>query len=449
VPDEGRWLLALFVVSLALNLLLLYLYHRPEAKDLVGDEVHYFAVANRIAAGEAVQPDPLWPTLPSKAMGSLFAMFGPRVLIVQAIQIAMWLASAWFFYRICRALLPLPGAALIAVGLYLLSPELMGYSHLLWPEVPHLFLFLAGLQLLIDHGNRNLAVMVSGALFALAILTKLVLIPLLPVVAIFLAANTAGGWGPRSIRILLFTAVIGVCVTPTLLENREIHGRVMIADSTVFNAWVGLNDVSPVDYRSAIALREHRSFRSSADDPEARNRIYRRKILELVREKGVIGTLRDQLGRQYFRLFHYETMFTTQLPGGPRSSYRFESPLLVALIHGWAHLFHALVLGAGVLGLCFLRVRRLDWLLFLPVFGVVSLGGFLVLHVKTRYLLPHFPLLMLFSGAVLAWALARHLGTVPATPLGFAFTRRRLAAGLVLVACVEFLAFGSPLGFRA
>jgi len=429
--------------GLLFNAVLLWLYHHPEPKVLFGDENYYFQLARSLAAGRDVAHNPIWPSLYASLIAILFRWTGTAVLTVQLLQIVMWLASAALLFLISLHISRIPGVALAAMGIFLFSPEVAAFSHYLWPEIPHMFFFLAALWVLIRRGRTLLGSFAGGVLIGLALWSKLILLPFLPAFMVFLHPG-------RSIlrhwkAVSLFAAGVLLVLTPTMLSNAKTHDRFMVADSSVFNLWVGLNDVETQDFRNDIAPHEFIRYRKAAPDFATRNEIYRQKIKGLVRDRGLAKTLGNQLAKQYFRLFDHDSFFTTQLPGGPRSSYKFREGAVSSGLRLYSHAFHALLLAAGAVGLARLRVLRLDWPQFLALLLLFNLALFLFVHVKTRYLMQLVPVFAFFGATALHAGWCRIRGTEVPPDGNFRSTPGRLAAGLALLLFAEWLAFASLL----
>lgn len=441
-------LLAVVALATALNLGLLCLYYSPTPKRLVQDENYYYELAQSIAAGHSSQHNLLWPPLYGELMGLLFSVFGPHRLSIQILQILLWLASALLFYRIVLRLLPSRLAANIALLLFLLSPDLTAFSHYLWPEMVHLFLLITGLWLLICHPESRPAIALAGVSFGLALLTKSLLVLFVPVILVFVAVSTPGELRKKLINGALMGSLVLLTILPTMVMNLQASGKFMIADSSVFNIWVGLNDTEPVDYRNDIAGREFEEFQLSADDIGTRNSIYREKILLKLQQQGAAGTVINQLSRQYFRLFDHETYFTTQLPGMPRNSYNFTRPRLAMLLHAYSNVLYAFILATSAIGMCLIRWRPIGWAHCLLLFIVYNVGLFLFLHAKTRYIVQFLPMMIFFSAVTAHW-LARLIGKASSSPASlFVISVGRVALGVLLAILVEFLAFRSAIVAR-
>jgi hypothetical protein len=171
-----------------------------------------------------------------------------------------------------------------------------------------------------------------------------------------------------------------------------------------------------------------------------RDAVLRTKIERLVEERGVWQVLRAQLGRQYFRLFHHDSFFTEQLPGGGIAAvqgygYATPPPWLVMVLQTWAAVLYGGVLVAAALGLVTIGppVHR-GWLAVALLFIAYNLALFLVLHVMSRYRVQFLPVLDLLAGVTVAW-----LWSSPRRPLR---TAAAWGAGAVLAASLLFLAFG-------
>ena len=442
---RNRFLLVVFVVAAILNLGGLYLYYTPTPKLLVQDENYYFGLARSIATGQDAQHNPLWPPLYAESMAALFSSFGTHQIYVQVSQIVMWLVGAFLFYRVAASVFPSHVAAIAALLLFLFSPDMIAFSHFLWPEMVHLVFLVSGFWLIICHHQNRLAIMASGVLFGFALLTKSLLLLFIPVIFVFYVVCTPGSLRKRVFNVVLLGSLILLTVLPTVVSNLRISGGFMVTGSSIFNTWVGLNDVELVDYKDDVAGREFAEFQRSGEDIRTRNSIYRDRIWLKLRQQGVLNTLLRQLSRQYFRLFDHETYFTTQLPGMPRHSYSFDAPRLTRFLHLWSNALYALILAASVMGMCFIAWRPIGWAHCFLLFIVYNLGLFLFLHVKTRYVVQFMPMMMFFSGITAHWVSLLIRRQPDSSPPGFVVSRPRIILGTILAFAVEFLAFRSAI----
>ncbi len=222
----------------------------------------------------------------------------------------------------------------------------------------------------------------------------------------------------------------------------------MLANSGLFNLWVGLNEVSSSDFRNSVVVDEYPRYMQSARSAKRRDLILEGKIEQLVRERGVWGTLSRQLRRQYFRLFDGDSFLTQQLAGGAvwerGDGYRAGGSAVARLVAALSRASWGALLLFAAWGLaCFPYGRRpFGW--WVLGFLLAQCALFLLLHVKTRYrvqMLPGFFFFAAFGAARAreAWQRWRGGGSVaPPAPA----TLWRSGLGLGLGGLLLFLAFG-------
>ncbi len=434
---------AVGLLALALQGALLWMEWRPEPRPLWGDEGRYWEAAGQIRAGQTPELHLIWPPLYPRFLAALMPLGGGTRLAAQLVQLALLGIAAFCLRGLGHALLPRSAAGDLAAALLVLDPQVAAFSAFLWPELLHLALVLFAAWVLVTRADRWPWLAAAGGALGLALLTKSLLGPFLPVLLAPLALS-----GPLRRRLLRPALVLGVLfltLLPTLAAHRARYGVAAVADSSWFNAWVGLNDRARRNFVDEIVGSEMDAYLQSAPDPPARDALLRAKIAGLVTERGAWPVLRAQLGRQYFRLFHHDSFFTEQLPGGGIAARGFgyvDPPVgLVAVLRTWATALHAGVLVAAALALALLRpgpssapepqVRR-GWLAVALLFLLYNLALFLVLHVMSRYRVQMLPVLDLAAGMTIA-------------SLGSLQVRRPVAswlAGGALAALLLFLSFG-------
>jgi hypothetical protein len=422
-----------------------WLYYRPLPKALWGDEFAYLRSAKLLLAGNpAWWPDPLWPPLYPRLLAGIMAIGGPTVLWIQVVQTCLLAAAAAVLYDLARRLSGSHRAAAVAGLLTLGFPPLAAYSHYLWPEVPHLLLFLAVLWLLAARAERPLWCGVAGVAAGFALLTKSLLGPFLPVLVLAaFARRPAGRW---SARALVFLAALGLTVAPVVVGQHRRTGRVMIADSSAFNLWVGLNDRSRTDFEIDVVTGLYREYAASADSFLERDRILREQIRSYVDAHSWVGVVRSHIGRQYFRLFDKDCYLTNQLPGGAAperysAGYLRAPPGAASVVRASSYLLYGLVLALAPFGIALWLFRDRRWLAVLLAFVLYNLAIFFWLHVKSRYRIQLLPIAFLGAGCALAW-LEAWLG---GRPEAVAAPRWRWLAAIVTAGLLELLAFGRGL----
>jgi hypothetical protein len=260
----------------------------------------------------------------------------------------------------------------------------------------------------------------------------------------------------RPLRLLVAPAasfVLGLAIVtaPALWHGYRAYGTPMIADSSMYNLWIGLTDRWRSDYIEDMGGVTLPAFLASADTPQQRNAIYRDRIRALIDERGISRILADQLGRQYFRLLSAKTPLVSQLPGpacaGHLSVYRTPEWLTRTLTLA-NDAFHALILAAAAFGVACWRRRPDRTMALIALYLGYQLALLLVVHVKARFLLPMMPFLCGFAGAFLVSIGARLRGYASAAPNGddglLSITPVRAAFGAAAAALLLFLAFAGP-----
>ncbi|MEO7323929.1 MAG: hypothetical protein ABIW82_03790 [Dokdonella sp.] len=437
------------VLFLASQALLWLAYYSGDAKTLIGDEQTYQASALAILGGGPWMPSSIWPPLQPLFIAAVYAVFGTHLLAVQIAQSLLFVACAALLRVLWRHLGSSVAAANTAAALWLLNPSSAAYAHWLWPELPQVFLLLAALCLLARIGSA-LGTFLSGLCIGLAILAKSLLSMFWPLFLIALLRR-------KRPYLLLRPAVafvlgLALVTAPALLHGWREYGRPMIADSSIYNVWVGLNDTWRSDYVADMGGVTLPEFIASGATPQQRNAVYMDKVRALVNEQGLLHVISDQLGRQYFRLFSAKTSLVSQLPGaacaGHLSVYR-SPEWLTRVLTALNDLMHALLLAGCAFGIATRRwrsptanaQRRRLLAVIVLLFGY-QLALFLLIHVKARFLLPMVPFLCGFAGSFLVALHARfHRGRDEPT---IVLTPPRLAFGVALAALLLFLAFAGP-----
>ena len=399
----GRVRLAVILALAAcLQAVLLWMELRPRPRALWGDEIMYADVASRWARGEPATLELLWPPLYPRLL-SIVLRVDPSLVALRLAQAACLFAAALLWRDLARRLTGSALAGDVTAALLLLDPQVAAFAQFLWPEALHLALFAAALWLLVTRGSRPWWLAAAGVLLGVCLLAKSVLGPFLPVLLLPLLRDA----GPRRglARAAIVAAACAATVLPTMVANAR-QGTFAVANGARFNLWVGLNDRSPRNLVGEIVGDEYRRWQASAPTFAEREEILKGKIAGFVREHGPLAIARAQLGRQCFRLFHHDSFFTDQLPGGAIAALGLGYPdpprALAAALRAYANaVWMATLVGVG-LGLAALPRERTGWVAVLLAFVAYNLALFLLLHVKTRYRLPFLPVLHLLAGAGIA-----------------------------------------------
>lgn len=421
--------------------LLWFAYYEGGAKNLVGDEVSYQTFALAILGGGPWMPSTIWPPLQALLLAAIYAVFGVHVVAVQLIQTLLFVGCAVLLRAIWRVLGGSVRAANVATVLFALNPANAAYAQWLWPEVPHLFLVLLAFWLLLQRPASRIAAAAAGICVGLALLAKSLLAGFWP---LFLIAFIRGERPRfRTIPAACFVLGLAAVTTPALWHGWREYGRPMIADSSIYNVWIGLTDRWRVDYVEDMGGKTLPEFLASGA-PQQRNAVYLERIKTFVDERGLTRVIADQLGRQYFRLFSAKTPLVSQLPGaacdGHLSLYH-SGPALTRTLTIANDVFHVLTLAGCAFGIACWRRRPDLALALVAAYLAYQLALMSVLHVKARFLFPLMPFLCAFAGTFFVAARARIAGT-DTGPL--ALTPLRIVVGSLLAALLLVLAFAGP-----
>ena len=414
-----------------------WLDHHPVPRTLWGDEKSYLTSAMKLLAGDpGWWPEPLWPPLyPQFLAGMMWLGKGSLTGVVLA-QSLLLAATGALLGDLTRRLTGSRAAGVAVVVLTLGYPPLVAFGHYLWPEILPLFLFSALLWLLAARGEKSGWCAIAGVVLGLALLSKSLLLPFVPLLLAVAFWGSRPGDAIRKVTVVLGLAA--VTVAPTVVANARRTGTPMIANSAAFNIWVGLNDIGRESFRNDVVWPEYQRWMASADTHAARDRILREKIRDLIRERGWVVVLRNQFSKQYFRLFDVGCYLTDQLPRGPAQEHAGAGYLGVGSKLGRVVTAAAvasvlallLVAPAGlILGGC----RENRWVRTLIVFLIYNLLLFTWLHVKTRYRIQMLPAAFVGVGCLVAWVEA---GCRPRPSM------IRIGGAVVVIAMLIWLAVG-------
>ncbi len=427
---------------LALNALLLWLYHEPGLKPLIGDEFDYNRRALALLAGTPAVETFIWPPGQTWFIAAVYRVFGEHVFAVQLVQIGLLALCALLLVRLWA---PLGGrnAAIAGALLFLLNPSNLAHGHWLWPEVTHLACLLGALVLLREPDPRTLLARAFGAglLLGVALLFKSLLGAFWPLLLLLLVRRADGRRVFAWTAAFAFVAGIGIATAPALWNGYLKTGRPMIADSSIYNLHVGLRDMSRSDYIDEAGGPALKAFIDSAATPAERNAITLGKVRATVAERGIVNVVGERLGIQYFRLFNAKTLLVSQLPGpacaGRLGAYA-PTPLTPWLVAA-SHLFHAATLVFAAFAIALWRRWREPLALIVAALLLYQLALYAGLHVMQRYLFQMLPFLCAFAGSAMLLLVRRGDDADP-----LEVTRTRLLLGAILASTLLALAFLGP-----
>jgi len=375
-PSRSIVLVALAI--LAVHVALAWIYYVPDGKRLWGDEeTYYHAALSQLESGDAGLPL-LWPPLYVQCIAATLVF--PASL--KGLQLGQWLlllGSGWILRDLTRRWTGSSSAGNIALALSLGYPPLVAFVFYLWPENLHLFLMLAAFWLVETRCESLRQRCLLGVVLGLALLTKNLLGPFIPVLLWPLLRGRSAGEATRLVAPILAVAL--AVVAPTVWSNAREEGRWVVADSSRFNLWVGLNEQSRRNFSAEIVNTEYQRYLTLGADARERHEALGSEIAQLVRERGVLDLLGSQLGRQYFRLFDKDSFLTDQLPGGAirqaGSGYLGHNRLLSSGLRWISYTSYLGLLLFAALGLAVLPRSTLQRLTPLLLFVVYNLALFL------------------------------------------------------------------------
>lgn len=444
--NKKRILTLIFSTAFLLNLFLLVLYYSPSEKGLSGDEVRYITLAQKISTGSEIIASPIWPPgyefflSPSLFVAEKLNII-PPFIIAQLLQVFLWMICGMFFWLILSNVVPKYNVQILAFSLFILNPTVIAFSHYFWPEIPHLAIYLSALWLLMTKPTSIVWNCVVAILLSVASLLKLVYLPISIVLIVLIGVI-------RFIRkipvfpVMIVPVLFVLILLPVLHHNYKNHGKVMIADSSVFNLWVGINDKELTEWHeNAIVSHELNTYFNSAENHKIRNEILVLKLKKMIKTQGMANIVIQQFQKQYFRLFDSRSFFTKQLPTGMHAKYQFTNVWLAnGLVFANSMIWALTLLGVGI-GSVILMKKPLSWNhLFMGII-IYNLGIFLFLHVKTRYIIQFLPFLCIVS----SYGLNAVWGRCNALKSGLRLTvtgnDMKLYLGFILSMVMLFLAF--------
>lgn len=379
----------------------------PVPRAFWGDETTYLNAAQRLLAGDpGWWPEALWPPLYPQFLAGLEWLGSGSTGVIIAVQTCLLGLVALLLHDLTRRWTSSRAASLTVAVWVLGYPPLAAFSHYLWPEILHLFFFVALLWVLAVRADRLLWCALGGVALGLAVLSKSLLLFFAPVLLLVAL------WGGRPVKALGTAAVVIVfaaaTVTPTAIANQRRIGRLGIANSATFNLWVGLKDIGRDSFRHDVVWPEFQRWVASADNPVERDRILRSRIRDLVRQQGLAAVLKGQLSKQYFRLFDASCYLTNQLPGG--AAQRQSGVGYIGAGSRSSRAVAAVTVGSILLlfvlapaGLMFGGCRGNRWIRIMVIFIAYNLLLLFWLHVKTRYRVQMLPAAFLGVGCFVAW----------------------------------------------
>ena len=386
-----------------------------------GDEMHYHELAQSLVEGRGFflegRPSAMRPPLYPLVVAGLYHLFGVgNFQAVRAMQLLLGLATAAGAFVLGRMLYD-RRVGLWAAGLVVFYPPLVGIALFLYTETLFAF-WVVWLGVAIGwalRGQRVWRWLVVGLLLALAALTRSVLWPFAPVLALLvLLLWRQVGWAKRLAGWAVLLAAFAAVIAPWSWRCSRLEQTFIIIDTIGGrNLMMGNYEHTPMDRAwDAISVEGEKSW-----------------YAVLRRENPDFGTLtqgeRDKLALRYGLRYMLEHPGQTVQRCIVKffNFWQLERTLVAGLERGWfGSLGRSAVLAwtvvlcgsyavAMLLALAGLILRppedRRTMILMLSLIGFVCLVH-TVVFAHSRYHLPLAPLELVFAGAMMSrWGCGR------------------------------------------
>jgi 4-amino-4-deoxy-L-arabinose transferase-like glycosyltransferase len=275
-----HWLLGLVIIGLLLRCVLAL------ALDAnlfpVGDEGMYsyraalWRATGHLHTGAFVRP-PLYFAVVAAVQAVAAELSLSWTLLLRLLQSLVGAALAFPVYRTARRVAGVR-AARIAVGIVMLDPTLIAYSHLLWPATLYTLIVAIVFDAILDLERGHLwHQALIGVLIGAALLLKPVFGLFALLLALFWLARLRVAQTAKLVAVVGGTAAL--VIAPWVARNMSRYGpAILIENQAPYNLWVGNADIpaphvlkrwvalgDPVE-RSRAGLRN--GFVAISDDPK-------------------------------------------------------------------------------------------------------------------------------------------------------------------------------------
>ena len=441
--DRHKLLLA---IALAIAARLAVLLTLPDVFDFSGGDIHGSAAyddyaRNLLETGvygrESGQPDSILPPLYSYVLAFVYRLFGRGYIAVGLAHIFFDALSIALLHDIARRLFPHPSgewtgllaALFFAFYPYLIFQNLTLSDTPLWILLLHLFLWLMiRLRERAAFDRMTIGMALAGGLaLGMATLTRALLLPLLPLTALWFLFRL--DWR-QTLRRLLPVALISIlALLPWLMRGLQIYGGfVAIALNSGENFYQGNNPQTIPFFRAGY---DAQWSSPPADLPPADNRYHRNQALmdagwrylrdnpqripELLLVKFQVywnvqvTPLNNLRQGERLRLENGEAIRLADegsQTGVTAANAAYQTDSLFQVIGRSAHILY--FGGLWLLAIVGAWLCRREWrMVSLLVFVQLSQTAmYLIFHPSTRYRSPTDPLLFAFSAYALVWGAA-------------------------------------------
>ncbi|MCZ6600646.1 MAG: glycosyltransferase family 39 protein [Acidobacteria bacterium] len=245
----GRPLLGLMVLALLIRLALLVMVTGMPCSH---DQCDYLDLAGGVAdgLGLATHDGYLWPPGFIAFLAFCKALVGDNLLAPRLLQVLLSTATVPLIFILG---LRFHGrvAGLAAAAVFTVYPNLVGFTHLLWPATLYIFLFILGITLLLGlEAPTRRHVAAAGICLGLAALVRGQALYFAPLAAVWLVLAAAREERRRRLGLAaLLVAFTLLPILPWTLRNAATYHRFLLLDSTTgHNLYIGTNVPPPSNW---------------------------------------------------------------------------------------------------------------------------------------------------------------------------------------------------------
>lgn len=411
----------------------LWLWFAPLTPQIDDELAHVRLATNLVEYGEYAfqpgHPTSLRPPLYSAFVAVVFTVAGvDNFEAVRVAQAVLSLVTVVLVFHLGRDLIS-ERAGVWAAGMMCFYPSFLAYNNLILTEVLFTFFLVAGVSALARGLGQSAfgGLAAAGVLLGLGALTRSILYPFAPVLAVFLFATWHGPVSKRVMAVMAFAVPFAGVIAPWAVRNTLLHQTFVPVDCMGGrNFMMGNYEHTPL-YRSwaAIGIEGEREWFHvlSARRPEVHgstqgqlDKIALAEGIRFVRENPGLTAHRDLI-----KFFDFWGLERELVAGADRRYFgSVPRPVVVALGLGICGAY-ALVLFASAFGAA-LRPpadRRVHWLILLLTAFMCAVHTAVFAH--SRYHLPVMPFLMIYAAALVTGPRPRAGWRLPAAWVAAAF----------------------------
>ena len=252
------------ILGLAL-LVRLYAWWQAPRQGFVIDEAEYYQISSILADGRgwAFYDASTWvrPPLYVMLLGGVFRFFGPNLVIVRLIQVALSVATVYLLYRLAFRTFGRK-TGLVTALLAAIAWPFAVLSYLLLSETLFLFLFLMALNFLAEYlgylpsslpergAKQNLFsrylpqpsvyLIASGFMLGLSALTRGQVLSFIPFIGLWIIISRGWrNWRGWLSAYLPIVVVFLITLSPWIMHNAQTYGRPFIDTTGGYNFYLG------------------------------------------------------------------------------------------------------------------------------------------------------------------------------------------------------------------